>query len=678
MTNNRLRETKSLYLRKHAENPINWQFWSEEALAKAKNDNKPIFLSIGYSSCHWCTVMEGEAFSDWAISKYINDNFIAIKVDREERPDLDSIYMQSLQMMTGQGGWPLNIFISPDDLVPFYGGTYFPVEPRYGRPGFLELLTVINDFYHNQKDKLEDFKQGLLEALNQSIIMPSNVNNLDQNLLKKGIKTNTAVLNRNDLSSPRFPMIPYANLTLQGCLFNFKGDNQDQKLANQRGKDLVNGGIYDHVGGGFHRYTVDATWTIPHFEKMLYDNGLILEFLANLWSFGFQESAYQTSCYDTLQWLKREMTADKGYFYCSQDADNFDTKEDFEPEEGAFYVWSYLELKEVLSTEELEALKVQFTISENGNFDGKNVLQRQDKIELLDIVKTALKKLFKVRYGAENITKFTPARNNEEAKNINWLGRIPPVTDTKMIAAWNGLMISGLARCYGVFKDQNYLDSAVNCVDFIINNQWENNRFYRLNYDGEISILAQAEDYTLLIKSLLDLHHNNPTNNRWLEMAIAIQSEFHNYFWCIESGGYYNNSSDNNNDLLIKERSYIDNAIYSTNGIAITNLMRLFLLTDDQEYLHYAEEGLKTFSVVMDKSPVSCPTLFVALDWYLNGKVVKSNTNLIQDLIPLYLPTTVLKIVDNLPNEIVAIVCQGLSCLEGVKTKEELLNQLKM
>ena len=315
---NHLQEAKSLYLRKHANNPINWWYWCEEALNIAKQENKPIFLSIGYSSCHWCTVMEGEAFSEQAIADYLNANFLPIKVDREERPDLDSIYMQALQMMTGQGGWPLNIFLTPDDLVPFYGGTYFPVEPRYGRPGFLQLLQSLKQFYDDQKEKLQAFKQQMLESLNASNILPlTSSDALTKELLAQGIENNTRVVGRSDPGSPRFPMIPYSNIALQGSRLQFDSNYDGRALAKQRGKDLANGGIYDFVGGGFHRYTVDATWSVPHFEKMLYDNGLIMEYLANLWSVGITEPEFKLACEHTLKWLKREMSAPQGYFLCS-------------------------------------------------------------------------------------------------------------------------------------------------------------------------------------------------------------------------------------------------------------------------------------------------------------------------------------------------------------------------
>jgi uncharacterized protein YyaL (SSP411 family) len=676
---NRLAETKSLYLQKHAENPINWWYWGEEALLTAKKENKPIFLSIGYSSCHWCTVMEGEAFSDQAIAAYLNANFLPIKVDREERPDLDSIYMQALQMMTGQGGWPLNIFLTPEDLVPFYGGTYFPVEPRYGRPGFLELLQSINDFYHQKKDKLQAFKQEMLEGLRSTTILPlASPDSLTQELLQKGIENNTKVLSRNDFGSPRFPMIPYSNITLQGSRRQSESSNSAKDLAKQRGKDLANGGIYDHVGGGFHRYTVDSTWSVPHFEKMLYDNGLIVEYLANLWSAGITEPEFKLACEGTVKWLQREMTAPEGYFYAAQDADSFATKQDEEPEEGAFYLWHYSELESILSAEELAEFEREFTVSSNGNFEGKNVLQRREGGGILATIKQALDKLFTVRYGKSeaNIDRFPPAQNNEQAKTIEWQGRIPPVTDTKMIVAWNSLMISGLARAYGVFGDDNYLNLATNAAKFILENQWQNGRFHRLNYHGEVLVLAQSEDYALVIKALLDLASNSPQDSQWLEKATEIQEEFNQYFWSVEMGGYYNNATNNSNDLLIRERSYIDNATPSANGVAIANLVRLALLTENLEYLEQGRQALQAFSSAMQKSPVACPSLFTALDWYLKGTAVRSKKEPLKELISLYLPTTVLKIEEDLPNQAVGIVCQGLSCLEPAKNKQQLLEQM--
>ena len=677
---NHLASAESLYLRKHADNPIDWWYWCESALEIAKREDKPIFLSIGYSSCHWCTVMEGEAFSDLAIAEYLNANFVPIKVDREERPDLDSIYMQGLQMMTGQGGWPLNIFLNPEDLVPFYGGTYFPIEPRYNRPGFLELLQGIRRFYDVEKEKLASFKDEILTNLRQSVLLPTaSKDSLTEDLLDRGIETNTAVIQPNDLGRPSFPMIPYASLVLQGSRFNREYAYNPDALAQQRGLDLVLGGIYDHVGGGFHRYTVDSTWTVPHFEKMLYDNGQICEYLADLWSKGVKESAIERAIAGTVEWLKREMTSDRGCFYGAQDADNFINPEAREPEEGAFYVWSYQELETLLSPEELTELQAEFSVTTQGNFEGQNVLQRLQGGELSENLEQALTKLFAVRYGRSpiEITTFPPAKNNQEAKTRNWSGRIPPVTDTKAIAAWNGLMISGLARASAVFQEPSYLELATNAANFILTQQWIDGRFHRLSYDGKATIKAQSEDYALIIKALLDLQAASPGDNQWLEQAIAIQAEFDELLWSIELGGYYNNATDAGKDLLIRERSYIDNATPAANGVAIANLVRLALLTDNTEYLDRAEKGLQAFSSIMERSPQACPSLFAALDWFLHGTVVKTTSEQLNKLIPLYFPTIVYRLETNLPDMAIALVCSKFSCLEPAMTEEQLLAQIQ-
>jgi len=675
---NHLALSQSLYLRKHAENPINWWSWCDRALEEAKRDNKPIFLSIGYSSCHWCTVMEGEAFSNGAIADYLNQNFMAIKVDREERPDIDSIYMQALQMMTGQGGWPLNIFLNPEDLIPFYGGTYFPVEPRSGRPGFLEVLKAIRGFYDSEPDKLTAFKTEILSNLQQSALLPVNQTSLTKDLLFRGIEVNSAVIQPNEPGRPSFPMIPYGTIALRGSRFKGEYNYNPQDLSQSRGLDLVMGGIYDHVGGGFHRYTVDHTWTVPHFEKMLYDNGQILEYLADLWSSGVRVPAIKRAIALTVEWLKREMSDPDGYFYAAQDADNFTSPEEIEPEEGAFYVWSYQELESILSATELSQLEQEFTVSARGNFEGNNVLQRYGNSVLSAEINNAFDKLFVVRYG-QNTTKidsFPPAKNNYEAKTKDWQGRIPPVTDTKAIVAWNSLMISGLARSYSVFKEQFYLDLAVDAAGFILQNQWLDGKLQRLNYDGVATVSAQSEDYALLIKAWLDLQAACPENPQWLKQAIATQAEFDELLWSSD-GGYFNNSTAAGKELLVRERSYIDNATPSANGIAIANLVRLSLLTDNLEYRDRAESALQAFGTVLEKSPTACPSLFVALDWFLHGTSVKTNLENMEQLQSQYLPTTVLRIATDLPDNATALVCQGLTCLEPATTIEQVLKQIE-
>jgi uncharacterized protein YyaL (SSP411 family) len=682
---NRLANAQSLYLRKHADNPVDWWPWCEEALATARREGKPIFLSIGYSSCHWCTVMEGEAFSNAAIAAYLNENFLPIKVDREERPDIDSIYMQALQMMVGQGGWPLNIFLSPDDLVPFYGGTYFPPESKYGRPGFLQVLHALRQYFETDQEKLAAVKAEILKNLQQSAALPAS-DDLSQEMFERGVELCAQVLMPTD-NGTRFPMVPYALAALRGGRFNIMGETQPDTLegCQQRGLDLALGGIFDHVGGGFHRYTVDSTWTVPHFEKMLYDNGQIVEYLAELWSLGLHEPAFERAIALTKTWLQREMTSPAGYFYAAQDADSFVTPEDAEPEEGAFYVWSYAELRQTLSEDELNAVGEDFTMSLAGNFEGKNVLQRRQPGPLLKTTEAALETLFQSRYGAssETLTTFPPARDNQAAKTQPWAGRIPAVTDTKMIVAWNSLMISGLARVAAVWGDRTAYEMATQAATFILQNQWVAGRLHRLNYEGQPSVLAQSEDYALFIKALLDLHQaawqwpEAEPQMDWLQKAIAVQTEFDDWLWSDELAGYYNTASDASDSLLVRERTYQDSAVPAANGIAIANLVQLSLLTGDLTYLDRAEKSLQAFGAVMAQIPRACPSLFTALDWFRHATLVRTSADKIAALVAQYTPTAVFLADADLPANAVGMVCEGLYCKAPATDWEMLRSQLE-
>ena len=661
---NRLVQSQSLYLRKHADNPIDWYPWGDEALKKAKTQNKPIFLSIGYSSCHWCTVMENEAFSDTLIADYMNERFVAIKVDREERPDLDSIYMRSVQIMGESGGWPLNLFLSPDDLVPFYGGTYFPIEPRYGRLGFLRVLQSICEMYYERNQDIQDYTDQIvrnLHLVNKLTPLPI----ISDEVLANGIaKCAEVVTNHNNGTC--FPMIPYADFLLRASRFE-SDKNVLKDKAQQRGLDLALGGIFDHVAGGWHRYTVDHTWTVPHFEKMLYDNGLIMEYLANLWLSGLQEPAIARACDLTLTWLQREMLTEEGCFYASQDADS-------EGREGKFWVWSYAELKKIFSQLELDVLIQEFTISVNGNFEETNVLQRKKRGKLSSEIESSLTKLFRLRYGefSRPTDAFPVARSQDDIREIDWEGRVPPVTDTKAIVAWNSLMISGLATAYRAFQKPIYKQLAVNAVKFILENQWVEGHLQRINYEGQAAVAAQSEDYALLIKALLDLHQAIPDEaDFYLQQAIAIQAEFDRDFWDTMSGGYFNTTSESSQHLLLRERTYQDNAMPSANGIAIANLVRFASLTENLEYLDRAELALKRFGHVITNSPVACPSLLTAFDWFRNHTLVRTNSTEYAYLNLQYLPSVMLKIDQHLPNpETIAIVCQGFACLEPATSQE--------
>ena len=666
---NRLAQSQSLYLRKHADNPIDWYPWGDEALEKARIENKPIFLSIGYSSCHWCTVMEHEAFSDTVIADYMNDRFVAIKVDREERPDLDSIYMQAVQIMGESGGWPLNLFLAPDDLVPFYGGTYFPIEPRYGRPGFLRVLQSILEIYHDRNQDIQDYKEQIVRNLHQ-VNKHTPVPIISDEVLANGIAKCAEVVTNRDYGTC-FPMIPYADFLLRASRFESlnleSSDSILQDKAQQRGLSLALGGIFDHVAGGWHRYTVDHTWTVPHFEKMLYDNGLIMEYLANLWMSGLQEPAIARSCELTATWLQREMLTEEGCFYASQDADS-------EGREGKFWVWSYTELKKIFSATELDLLIQEFTISVTGNFEGSNVLQRKKHGELSLEVETCLIKLFRLRYGeySRPTDAFPVARSQADIREINWEGRVPPVTDTKAITAWNALMISGLANAYRAFQKPIYKQLAVNAAKFILENQWIEGRLQRINYEGQAAVVAQSEDYAFLIKALLDLHQAIPEEaNFYLQQVIAIQAEFDRDFWDALSGGYFNTTSESSQHLLLRERNYQDNATPSPNGIAIANLVRIASLTEKSEYLDRAELALKRFGHVITHSPVACPSLLVAFDWFRNHTLVRTLPTQYEYLSRQYLPAVMLRLDKHLPNpDAIALICQGFACLEPAMSKD--------
>jgi uncharacterized protein len=685
---NRLAQAQSLYLRKHAENPIDWWSWGDNAIAAARQQNKPIFLSVGYSSCHWCTVMEGEAFSDLDIAEYLNANFLPIKVDREERPDVDSIYMQALQMMTGHGGWPLNIFLTPDELVPFYGGTYFPVEPRYNRPGFLAVLQSLRRFYDEDKTKLAEIRSQIMAGLAKTALF-NPATDISTNVLVNGLNASTSIIAGKGLASggPSFPMIPYAIAVMHGARFDvtqfgLEHFHDGAAVAVKRGLDLALGGIFDHVAGGFHRYTVDPTWTVPHFEKMLYDNGQIVEYLANLYSAGNAEPAFERAIANTVAWLKREMTATEGYFYAAQDADSFITTEDVEPEEGAFYVWRYGELPVLLDAAELAALTEAFTITSEGNFEGAIVLQRENPGELSPIVEVALDKLFAARYGTAiaETPSFPPARDNREAKTYPWPERIPAVTDTKMIVAWNALMIAGLARSATVFANFEYYQLAAKAAQFILDKQRPTGRLQRLYYDGEVAVSAQSEDYALLIKALLDLQQAaivlSQDARPWLDAAIDLQAEFDQYLWSAELGGYYNTASDACQDLILRERSYLDNATPAANGPALANLVRLALVTGDLAYRDRAEQGLQAFGSILQQTPQACPSLFGALDWLRHPILVRSGQDVVADLARRYWPTVVFQVDAELPEGAVGLVCQGVSCDVPAESIAQMIDQI--
>jgi len=455
----------------------------------------------------------------------------------------------------------------------------------------------------------------------------------------------------------------------------------------------VLGGIFDHVAGGFHRYTVDPTWTVPHFEKMLYDNGQILEFLSDLWAAGLQDPAIQRAVNLTVSWLQREMTDEQGYFFAAQDADSFAKPTDREPEEGEFYVWRQEELQEILSGEEFDQLERSFDISANGNFGdrpGYLVLQRLVGGELPPAVETALRqKLFTVRYGQApgDLERFPPARTAEEAKQRQWPGRIPPVTATKMIVAWNSLMISGLARAYQVFGVDSYLKLALQAAQFILKAQRPQGSLLRLNYDGEAAVAAKSEDYALLIKAFLDLYQTSlplvgaPSAQFWLDQALAMQEQMDELLWDASSGGYFVTDMGHSTDLLVREKEFQDHATPAANGIATANLVRLAAVTGRLDLLDRAETCLKAFGEMMATQPRSCPSLFTALDWHRNFLKVAVTPDHLTEIQAQFWPTTVFTSPQDpqmpLPQGSSGLVCVGLKCLDPASSLDQMQAQMQ-
>ena len=566
--------------------------------------------------------------------------------------------------------------------MPFYGGTYFSVEARYGRPGFLQVLQALRKLYDTDQAKVADVKSQILGGLSLSAQLSAG--ELDESLLMDGIRACGRSLMPFDAGN-RFPMIPYARLVLQGDRLTAAADLDTTQidglhLTRQRALSLVKGGIFDHVAGGFHRYTVDPTWTVPHFEKMLYDNGLIVEFLAEIWQSGERTEAIARAVDKTVAWLKREMLSSAGFFYAAQDADNFADADAAEPEEGDFYVWSMAELSSLLTAAELSELTTVFTVSESGNFEGRNVLQRRDGGPLSATLETALDKLFQARYGlpAETPT-FPPAVNAQAAKETDWPGRIPPVTDTKMIVAWNALMISGLAKAAAAFERPDYLALAIEVATYIQQQQMAKGTFYRLSYDGQAAVPAQSEDYALFIKALLDVQQTclwfeeySSQADRWLASAVALQTQFDQTLGS-EQGGYFSASSE----LIVQERAYQDSAVPAANGIAIASLVRLFLLTENLDYFSQAETALKSFSTVLQKAPRACPSLLGALDWFTHPTLIRTSAEQLQQLKDMPLPTAMLKIDANLPVRAIAMVCEGLLCRKPATDEAMMRDQIE-
>ncbi|MBA2342249.1 MAG: thioredoxin domain-containing protein [Thermoleophilaceae bacterium] len=573
---NRLADETSPYLLQHKENPVDWHPWGEEALARARDEDRPILLSIGYSACHWCHVMAHESFEDEATAAYMNEQFVCIKLDREERPDLDAIYMEACQLMTGSGGWPLNVFLTPEQ-VPFHAGTYFPLEQRQGMPSWRLVMEAVIDAWDTKRDEIRAGSDRISQRLAGGALLEPSDDTLEPELLDRAADALRAAhdpVNGGFGDAPKFPPASALEFLLR------RGETQ---ITTQTLRAMASGGIYDQVGGGFARYSVDARWLVPHFEKMLYDNAL----LARAYLHGAQvtgEPLFERVCRETLDWALLEMRAPEGGFYSALDADS-------EGVEGRFYVWTIAELRETLG-DDADAAIEYFGAGEVGNFEGRNILVRGE---------TEPPGLPDIR------------RRLYEARSK----RVWPGLDDKRLTAWNALMISALAEAGAVLEENEYLEAASDCADFVLTRLRDpDGRLLRSYKDGEAKLNAYLEDHAFLLEALLTLYEAT-FEERWFVAARALADELIDRFGDDERGGFFETSSDHE-QLVARRKDLEDHPIPAGNSSAAYGLLRIAALTGEAEYERRALGVLRLLAKVAAQHSQAFAHLLQALDFHLS------------------------------------------------------------
>jgi uncharacterized protein len=668
-TNALINET-SPYLLQHAHNPVQWRPWGEEALLKAKKEDKPILLSIGYSACHWCHVMEHESFEDEEIAKLMNDHFVNIKVDREERPDLDAIYMAAVQLITGQGGWPMTVFLTPDQ-VPFYCGTYFPKEDRYGMPGFRRILMHLAQAYREKKESLNGNAEMIVAELRKSPIEAEIPEKLSVEILTNAASALAAGFDSQNGgfgAAPKFP--PSMALS-----FLMRSDNEKfLQIINLTLEKMACGGIYDQIGGGFHRYSVDAQWLVPHFEKMLYDNALLSRAYLDAFLIT-KKDLYRRMSSETLDYVAREMISPEGGFYSSQDADS-------EGKEGTFFLWTKSEVKSILGPEDAELFCRYYGISEEGNFEGENILHiprsfntvarlnNADEEQLLKIIQRGRQKLFHVRER-----------------------RSKPGRDEKILTAWNGLMLRSFAEAANSLDSSSYRRIAVRNAEFLLSKLCRNGRLLRSYKDGHAKFNGYLEDYAFLIDGLISLYEAT-FDLRWLREAERLADLMVELFWDRQNGGFFFTSADHES-LILRPKDFYDNATPSGNSVAAGALLKLWKLTGEARWSRHAVTILEKAARLMSAHPSAFPQLLCALDFFLGkskeiaiiGDPCDENAkDLLREIFHAYLPNKVvacgmggglflLKNKPQIDGMATAYVCEGFACTAPVTNPKDLFRK---
>jgi uncharacterized protein len=583
---NRLAQETSPYLLQHKDNPVDWRPWGPEALGQAAKEDKPILLSIGYSACHWCHVMERESFEDQETAVYLNEHFVPVKVDREERPDVDDIYMEAVQGMTGQGGWPLTVFLD-SEAVPFYGGTYFPPEPRQGLPSFRQVMEATAGAYETQREELREASARIKESLGMTGRVSQSERAIDQSLLTEATSAFRAGLDKTNGGFGGAPKFPPAS-ALEYLLA--RGETAPVALTLDK---MMHGGIYDQLGGGFARYSTDASWLIPHFEKMLYDNALLARVYLHGWQ-AIGEERWMRACVETLDWALREMSGPEGGFYSALDADS-------EGEEGRFYVWDENEMREALgeagtAADATERVLGYWGVSAAGNFEGKNILH--------------------VPLGAS--ARQPPELADARTALYAWRdGRVRPGLDDKRICSWNALMIAALADAGAALGRQDYLDAASACARFI----WESmrdseGRLLRTWKAGQGRLNAYLEDHAYLLEALLRLYEAT-LEVRWFDAARETADSMIERFADEENGGFFTTSSDHE-ELIARRKDVGDHPIPAGNSSAAYGLLRLAALTGERAYEERAIEAIRLFLPAAAQHPDAFGHLLQAVDFHLS------------------------------------------------------------
>jgi uncharacterized protein YyaL (SSP411 family) len=583
---NQLAAETSPYLLQHKDNPVDWRPWGPEALQEAAKNDKPIMLSIGYSACHWCHVMERESFEDAETATLINESFVPIKVDREERPDVDDLYMEAVQGMTGQGGWPLTVFLD-SDAVPYYGGTYFPPEPRHGLPSFRQVLEATSGAYETQREELREASSRIRESLNRTGQVDQSEQPLDESLMARaiaGLQGNFDRANGGFGGAPKFPPASALEFLLD------RGETQPVKLTLDK---MMHGGIYDQLGGGFARYSVDANWLVPHFEKMLYDNAL----LARVYLHGWQvmgEERWLRVCTETLDWALREMCGPEGGFYSALDADS-------EGEEGRFYVWDESEMEEALTdagiaADAIERVLGYWGVSDAGNFEGRNLLH------------------VPLGASAKQPDELTDARTALYA----WRDRrVRPGLDDKRLLSWNALMIAALADAGAALGRQDYIDAAAACARFVLESMRDaDGRLLRTWKGGEARLNAYLEDHAYLVEALLRLYEAT-LEVRWFDAARETADTMIARFADDERGGFFT-TSDDHEELIARRKDVGDHPIPSGNSSACYGLLRLAALTGVSDYESRAVDTMRVFAPAALQHPEALGHLLQAVDFHIS------------------------------------------------------------